>query len=130
MNTPARSLERLDPRLTYAWSAAFLAPALALGFLAAVLVVPKVEAMSAGAGLGGDALVPFLASRWILANGHYGLLAAAVLFLALELRSHHWPRHRRWAAGAFVFIANGAVLLALTALCVAAVVAAAPGSAR
>ena len=107
----------------YFVAAAFVAPAVVLGFAANALLLPKVEVMSARAGVGAANLWPFSFASWVLRDGLIALAALAAVLLLAELVTPKMARYRCWSAGAVAFVTNSAVLLALAALCVAAVLA-------
>lgn len=126
MNTTSESLQRPSAFRTYAGAGAFVLPALALGSFAKLFLLPKVETMWARATLGADIHWPFDLPRLLLHYGHYALIVVLALLVLAELRSERWSHYRKLTTGVFVFAANAAVLIALTALCIA-VILAAPG---
>jgi len=121
----------LEPRwVTYLKATAFLLPPLFLWTLAAVFVLPKLQQISANAGL------PTTSGFWGVTHSNFGLmlffreyaviiLAAIILTLvALESRSSWWPRYRRAVIGTGAFLFNSVVLVSIFLMILTAVVAA------
>jgi len=114
----------LEPRwATYLKSAGFVFPAVTLWTLMVLFVVPKLREICAHAGVALPGVYGF-----VFFLMQHALLIGAVLvvgLIVLELRSDRWPRYRRAAFGATVFILNAVVLILISSMVVYAVVAAA-----
>jgi hypothetical protein len=126
----------LEPRwATYAKAGAFVFPATFLWLFTVVFVLPKVNEICHAAGMTvfsfHDAPAIFRGSGligqvMILLTNH-GLLISAALILCIVLLERYfqsWPRYRRLAINAGVYLLNAVVLLALTMMIISILIAA------
>ncbi len=129
-SSPERVLER--PWLTYTKALLFILPASIAWNFAIVMLMPRAKEICDQAGFDPSHLghsgwiwpATFLLADWSLTI----LVAAAVLFVLMEFVGPRWW-HRRLALGIGIWVANLAVLFALSVL-LFVVVLAAPGLAR
>jgi hypothetical protein len=128
----SRTLEAMNPNSsnsqtemrwkTYAKAAAALIPAVAACLMARTFILPKVERIWAEAGLGPDGAIA--AALVVLSNVGPALVFAAILFALVEWRWRSAARFRGALATSAVVVLNAAAFFGITALCVAAVLAA------
>ena len=107
---------------TYAKAAAALVPAVIACLMARAFILPKVMRIWAEAGIGVEA--PMTSALAVLHNVGPALLVVAIVFALVEWR---WPggaRFRGVLTTIAVVVLNAAAFLGITALCVAAVLAA------
>ena len=120
---PDHSNSRTEARWkTYAKAAAALIPAVVACLMARTFILPKVERIWADAGLGPDG--PITAAFVVLQNVGPALFMAVIIFLLVEWRWSGGARFRGALTTSAVVLFNAAAFFAITALCVAAVLAA------
>jgi hypothetical protein len=107
---------------TYAKAAIAVVPAIAACLMARTFILPKVQQIWAEAGLRMEA--PMIVSVRILQNVGPALLVAAIAFGLVEWRWRGGARFRGALTNAAVFLLNAAAFFGITAMCVAAVLAA------
>ncbi|MEO7300405.1 MAG: hypothetical protein ABI042_17705 [Verrucomicrobiota bacterium] len=120
MNTSPTATNSETRQKTYIRAVLFLLPALCFWASARVFLLPKLEYDWQ------RSTVAVSEAHWVMnvvhAVMHHGgvvLLALTATFLLLELR---FAIYRRIAVGATVFALNSAVMLGLTAMCMAALI--------
>lgn len=120
MNT---SYPHLEPRwATYLKAAAFLTPAIFLWIFSGFFIMPKLQQICRDAGV---AQLAFKDGVLFLMQHNVAIVAAIVLpLILLEWRSAKWPRYRRATVGVGVFLLNAAVLVGITLMVIAALLAA------
>src|ERR1041385_5291042 len=124
MTTPRKSI------LTYLTWTLFVFPSVALWLLAGIFVVPKLQQISADAGLPDDrSLWPLLHSviqlNLFATRNLLPLLVVGLVILAsLEWRSVLWPRYRSVVCGSVAFLLNAVVLISLFLMMIGFAVAA------
>jgi len=98
------------------------APAIGTGCFAAILLLPKAQAIWQSADTSGAPAWPLATSRLIFELVvHYGvyiLIAAVAAMILFDSRAKSWSRHRHLPVSVLAFSANAAVLIALTCLCI------------
>jgi hypothetical protein len=122
MNTSYTNSD-LEPRwATYLKAALFAAPAAMLWAISFVYVGPELRQVCMQAG----AAMPAFYNTAYFLTYHFAVIGAAVILALglLEWRSQRWPRYRRAAIGAGVFISNAAVLILIATMMVLALFAA------
>ena len=110
---------------TYLKGAAFVTPAIVLWAFASVFLFPKLKTIWVDAGFAeSSAIFGLRLSDFFMEHGV--LLAAGVIGLCglLEWRWSRWPRYRRGCVGTGVFVLNTAVLVLMTGMLLAALLAA------
>jgi hypothetical protein len=109
---------------TYLRSATFIAPALLAWAFLAVFVFPKFQQMWVDSKMM-DSEYQWMMSllAFAMANMRMICLIALVSFIGLEFTGNWWPRYRRTAAGATVFLFNMAIIVGLTGICVVGAIA-------
>jgi len=134
MNTNPPNIE---PRwATYAKAGTFLFPALIMWLLTVVFVLPKAAEICQAAGttvFSFEHSVPAIIRAWaaigqamIFLTSHWFIIGGAIVlaFGLLERYFNRWPRYRRVAIGAGVFLFNAVVLVSLTLMIISILVAA------
>jgi hypothetical protein len=123
---PYRQSQNMNTRLsTYLQSVGLLLPAGLVALFASTFVFPKLEQISAEAGLSTQALPYFIGtSRWLV-NEWFLLFGAAFALLAvLEFTVSGWAKYRRGAALTVTGLLNTAVLVGLLVMLIWAMLAA------
>jgi len=107
---------------TYVKAATFLAPALTLWVFSCVFLMPKLKQIAANASLA----LPTLLQVMLFASSHFVLISFALVLslVFLEWRLNNWPKYRRATLGVSVFLINAFVLVVITTMVFAALVAA------
>ena len=109
---------------TYLGAVLFLLPAFMVWSFSSVFLFPKLEMIWHQAGLVHSRAQWLLdTSRLFKDNGRMVFAAVILLFVALEIFSHTWPRYRWRVVVSTVFVLNTAVLVGLTTLCISAFLA-------
>jgi len=109
----------------YVRTGVWLLPALVVWFFAHTILLPKLEQLWQDTGLTGSK------AQWLMDISHgfhdhfyYVFAGASVLLVILEFRWRAWPRYRRAVMAVATFLVNLAVLVFLTTIATAALLAA------
>jgi hypothetical protein len=107
---------------SYLKAGTFLTPSLILWTFACVFMTPKLKQICGNAGFA----LPTILQATLFVTSHPVLILAAIVspFLLLEWRSAVWPKYRRVTLGTGVFLINALILLLITMMVFAALVAA------
>ena len=134
-NVNSHHSTNLEPRwATYLKAGTFAMPAVLLWMFSMVFLVPKLQDICQHEGTSffvfEGAPAVFRASAFVgrtlfLVAEHWLLTASAILlvFILLEWRSSWWPRYRKAVLGAGTFLLNLLVLVSITLMVVAAIIA-------
>jgi len=133
MNTSNTTVE--SGWATYAKGAAFLMPAAICWLFSIVFLLPKIREISQAAGTNawdfagapavfralavvGEAMLFLTAHGWVVVG------SLALGFVLVERRSGAWPRYRRAAVGAGIFLFNFGAFVSITLMVISGIVAA------
>ena len=126
MNTTLPNTTHIEPWwMTYLKAAAFVAPAVLLWTFSNVFLFPKLKTIWRDAGFSeSSAIFGLKLSDFFMAHGLLVAVTVIGLLALLEWRWSPWPRYRRTFVGVGVFFLNTAVLILITGMLLAAMMAA------
>jgi hypothetical protein len=122
MNTSSSSIPAEPRWATYSKAAVFLSPAIILWVFSGMFVLPKVLKLCQVAGVPPFSIIKI--SMFIGEHCTLILIALAASVFLLEWRWNAWARYRKGTLSVCAFLLNAAILVLITTLVIAAVVAA------